>query len=818
MTTRRYDLNTGIETSSTPTVSDPSTSTDIMSKGYADKTYAARQYWGHAVADTTALKALSTTGDAQRYDQQIVLKDDDNTLWKFDSASSATEDLVSIIQPTTGTGRWLICSGGSGSGSGGGVGVDAYDSFLLQRKTAQTYDRAPNSHTIIEPMTESNGLVLTLAKAYSTSDTTIYLHENMSSIDDMDATTGWTAGTNTPTIALDTSNKIEDTGSVSMTKASLNGSMTMYKSIAFNLYKRAFRAWVRLDTVSNLDSNAFKIYLESSGGNYKTYTFASSRFSAGTWVLLECDSEEGTDTGTPIITSITKVTFELTTTSSQTITANVDYLVSVTNQDLINTRYAGISLPIWDATNQEFMILTAEDSTEKGKYTLASTLSANYAIATSYSKDYGLTVNGVVGQFESASGAHAKTQYVVNRQIFSQGQINKTLQTKVGVIADSFEVYDAPSGTSFRISGDYTARFKSGDKVIIWYSSSESFLWLNKSYAEFDSTWDAGYRVLTLTSDSTYSAPYTTVTFTANHDVSSVKNLLLMRIPLVVKGYVGTSTSNESVADLTLENFYPANRVILFTDDFNRANNSTNIGGNWSRTVNSIVGGTHTYGISGNVYAMTGYNGSDITISHYPTNNPTLMTKNFEVNLEMFTGSDDTVNFFASQFQFCFGEADQNFNSTSKYKVVVQRSQSSLTDVQVIIYENGSNIASATLPNLQETWLSVKISVKDKIVRAKVWTRGTAEKQTWDVSYLNAIWDLNMYWGFLGVITSSGAAASSWLYIDNFSLVSGDSSGTYFVYEDPSKTGNKMVIAAAINRQDTTNDSPLLASVVSSLI
>lgn len=135
MTTRRYDLNTGIETSSTPTVSDPSTSTDIMSKGYADTTYARRQYWGHAVADTTALKALGTTGDAQRYDLQVILKDDDNTLWKFDASSSATEDGISVIQPTTGTGRWIAVSGGSGGSGGGASGLES----LQNKMEAETF-------------------------------------------------------------------------------------------------------------------------------------------------------------------------------------------------------------------------------------------------------------------------------------------------------------------------------------------------------------------------------------------------------------------------------------------------------------------------------------------------------------------------------------------------------------------------------------------------------------------------------------------------------------------------------------------------------
>lgn len=115
---RSYDFVTGFETSTAPTASTPSADSDIMNKGYADAQYAGRAYWGNSVADTAALKAIGTTGANARADTQVRMKDDNQTLWKFDASSTATEDGTTVIQPTTGTGRWLSASGGGGGSSG----------------------------------------------------------------------------------------------------------------------------------------------------------------------------------------------------------------------------------------------------------------------------------------------------------------------------------------------------------------------------------------------------------------------------------------------------------------------------------------------------------------------------------------------------------------------------------------------------------------------------------------------------------------------------------------------------------------------------
>jgi hypothetical protein len=699
-------------------------------------------------------------------------------------------------------------------GSGGGVGIDSLDSFLIQKKQNQTFARSPNSHTIVDALTENNGLVLSLAKDYSTSDTTtIYLHENMALIDNMNAVTGWTTGTNTPTIALDTTNKIEGTGSVTMTKASLNGTMSMFKSLAFSTTRRAFRVWVRLDTIANLAANAVRILLESSSGNHKTYSFASSRFTAGGWVLLECDEVDGVATGTPNMASITKVTFEVITSSAQTIVANFDYLVSVTNQDLINGRYAGLTMPIWDATNQAFMVLSAENSIEKGRYTMQAALPNNYTIATAVSKDYGVSLSGGFGNFETATGVHAKTQYIMNRQLTNKIQADKTLQTKIGVVTDSFEAYDAPSTTSLRISGDYTGRFKSGDRVVLWYMASESFSWLSNVQAEYLGAWDAAYKVLTLSGNSTYSAPYTTLTFSGVHSVTDLKNLSIVRIPVIAKGFVGTATSNEVLTDLTLENFYPSARQQLFFDNFDRANNSTNIGGNWNTSVFLSEAG-FTYGIDNNNMLHTWGNARTGTVIHYPTINNTLKQKFFEINTQIFMGmgSPDTLD-----AQFCWGSSTPSGLNVSGVPRIIISCSGGGTNIYPRLYTSTTLQTGSTLTNYQNTWLNVKIVVRDTRVFCKIWKTTDVEPSTWNIDYTGLSWASDTYWGYY---TYGYAAAGSGISVrmDNFRLSHPDNNGFQFYYEEPGKTGNKMVIAAAIDRQDTTNDAPAITSVVSTLV
>jgi hypothetical protein len=114
MTIRQMEFNTGEETAIQPTVVDPSTPTDIVTKGFADQNY---MQGGEAVADVAALKAVAAEN---RKDKDVRLIDSTNEFYKFDSSSSETGDDVNIIVPTSGTGRWILISA-TGSGGSGGI-------------------------------------------------------------------------------------------------------------------------------------------------------------------------------------------------------------------------------------------------------------------------------------------------------------------------------------------------------------------------------------------------------------------------------------------------------------------------------------------------------------------------------------------------------------------------------------------------------------------------------------------------------------------------------------------------------------------------
>lgn len=101
MTTREFNFTVGPETSEQPSVGTPSDDTDLVTKGYADAHYVQGKL---SYADATAIKAI---GSSARTNGDLLLNRALNRIYRFDSASSATGDDITVIQPTSGTGRWL---------------------------------------------------------------------------------------------------------------------------------------------------------------------------------------------------------------------------------------------------------------------------------------------------------------------------------------------------------------------------------------------------------------------------------------------------------------------------------------------------------------------------------------------------------------------------------------------------------------------------------------------------------------------------------------------------------------------------------------
>jgi hypothetical protein len=96
--TREYNFNPGWSTAATPDPTDPTVSTDLVTKGYADKSYA------RGLQSVALLKAIAA---ADRADNLPIFVDDLQGWFHFDSSSTATGNDLTVIVPTAGTGRWI---------------------------------------------------------------------------------------------------------------------------------------------------------------------------------------------------------------------------------------------------------------------------------------------------------------------------------------------------------------------------------------------------------------------------------------------------------------------------------------------------------------------------------------------------------------------------------------------------------------------------------------------------------------------------------------------------------------------------------------
>ena len=101
---REFTFTSGPETAALPTVEDPTGPDDLLNQGYADLRYT---QGSESVADNAALKAMA---EVERRDGDVVLIKATDSLYRFNSASSDTDDADFVLEPDAGTGRWLKIS------------------------------------------------------------------------------------------------------------------------------------------------------------------------------------------------------------------------------------------------------------------------------------------------------------------------------------------------------------------------------------------------------------------------------------------------------------------------------------------------------------------------------------------------------------------------------------------------------------------------------------------------------------------------------------------------------------------------------------
>lgn len=102
MPIRDYNFITGPETETLPTASTPSDPSDLVTMAYLTSVSETR-----GVATVAAVKAIAA---AYRTDNFPIFVEELECFFRFDSASSATGNDLTVIVPTAGTGRWIRVS------------------------------------------------------------------------------------------------------------------------------------------------------------------------------------------------------------------------------------------------------------------------------------------------------------------------------------------------------------------------------------------------------------------------------------------------------------------------------------------------------------------------------------------------------------------------------------------------------------------------------------------------------------------------------------------------------------------------------------
>jgi len=105
-----------------------------MTKLYGDTTFAKRSSWYDKSTNNAEIKAISV---ANRSNGQIAFNLGNNSFYRFDSTSIASDDGDTTLAPDAGSGRWLKITA-SGTGGSGNALIQEFDNQVSTFKTAES--------------------------------------------------------------------------------------------------------------------------------------------------------------------------------------------------------------------------------------------------------------------------------------------------------------------------------------------------------------------------------------------------------------------------------------------------------------------------------------------------------------------------------------------------------------------------------------------------------------------------------------------------------------------------------------------------------
>lgn len=395
MAIRKYDFIVGPETSTLPTADDPSADSENVNLGYLND----RSYWGEAVASYAALRALTST---QRIDNQVRQVDTGSPmeLWKFDSASTATDDGATILLPNdliaANPGRWLVMTSGGGGGGGGSTG--GIDTLIQKNKlekfgyAVEALDSSISESAQYKPLSKQFSAVLLKTASSGAAITELVWSPKYANDSDpnYDSATGWTAESAAASVGTTAVVGQFTVGSAAV-KFDKNGTATtaqvVYDRSSANLAMNTnTRVWcyVYLPSITQLTNVYVGFGAASSANSTKwsvTTQYDGSALAIGLNLLFFDLTTTGTTVGTGwLITDLARVSYIGVTTSvaAQTYTGIAFDALYFSYRFPEDLGVIGSEFTLFDTSNRESIIVAGSNTRHDGRLTITANLSSSY--------------------------------------------------------------------------------------------------------------------------------------------------------------------------------------------------------------------------------------------------------------------------------------------------------------------------------------------------------------------------------------------------------------------------------------------------------
>jgi hypothetical protein len=405
--------------------------------------------------------------------------------------------------------------------------------------------------------------------------------------------------------------------------------------------------------------------------------------------------------------------------------------------------------------NVELATIIATYNTGSG-YSLSSSLSTAYAAGKGKASTTNMMLSGDSGQFNaSLSGNAALNGYHIKKKYLGLNATNVTMEWAHRWNDDSYPVssFDSSTATIVTVDADYSSYFATSDAVWLY-----NRIWNGIEYNNrYDSVLASNAKRLTLASTPVYNSTAGTLEFVTNETTtrSLADNWRIVREPVSFQYRVGTDGTGSFTEDTPSAIIPFGGSLIMFEDDFNRANSQT-VGNNWGED----EAGPAEVLIDANaleMYRTNETNGAYRSLEGYTS---TDIPFGIEVRIKRVPniGNGSVCDWYIG---------DTGGDNTSVTTLANSLGVSFDWDTSNLsLYYNASAIitASSVITSSTGDDIRAKIEFRNNHIRAKVWN-ATIENEpgAWDIDYTNSS---NWVIGGTNAKILWGGAASGGLYVE----------------------------------------------------